>query len=89
MHRSSIIDNFVIKQINYRRFQPEQFSMEGDLGCRLSAEAKYRWAEDYEEYMVKQRSSLQGKSPREWVRSRITTFAREILHDSCDAAQAG
>ena len=87
--RSSIIDNFVIKQINYRRFQPEQFSLEGELGCRLSAEAKYRWAEDYEAYMVKQRSSLQGKSPREWVRSRITAFAKEILHDSCDDAQAG
>ena len=80
--RSSIMDTFILRQLSYKRFQPEQFVLSDEEGCRIQPEARQRWAEDYESYMETPRKSLQGQTPRAWLRQRIRHFAVDLLAHS-------
>lgn len=76
--RQEIIDHLVLKLLNYQSFQPEDFS-NGKDGCFLADDARCRWYSAYEEEMRTPAERLGGRSPREYIRHEIYTFAAQAM----------
>lgn len=76
--RQEIIDHLVLKLLNYRSFQPEDFNC-GKDGCFLSDHARCRWYSAYEEELRTPAERFGGRSPREHIRHEVYTFAVQAM----------
>ena len=83
--RQRIIDRFVLKLLNRKQFKPEDFSYIQDGGCCLRDEARHRWIECYESYMIRPMNEYGGAAPRKWLREWVHNFARGIFREQEEA----
>lgn len=65
--RQNIIDKFVLKLINRHSFYPIDFTVDEEIGCRLSEAAGKHWIRYYEDYMEEKRKMLDGLSWRQYI----------------------
>ena len=83
MFRQNIIDKFVLKLINRHSFYPIDFTMDEEIGCRLSEAAGKHWIRYYEDYMEEKRKMLDGLSWRQYIQQEIGKFADSLTMYSC------
>lgn len=83
MFRQNIIDKFVLKLINRHSFYPIDFTMDEEIGCRLSEAAGKHWIRYYEDYMEEKRKMLDGLSWRQYIQQEIGNFADSLTMYSC------
>mgnify|MGYP004491841127 FL=1 len=83
MFRQNIIDKFVLKLINRHSFYPIDFTVDEEIGCRLSDAAGKHWIRYYEDYMEEKRKMLDGLSWRQYIQQEIGKFAASLTMYSC------
>ena len=80
--RPMLVDRFVLKILNRGQFHIDDFDTSETEGCRLTAAARRRWIEMYEEYMQHPCQEYGALSPREWLAAGIREFAAEIFRNA-------
>jgi CRISPR-associated protein Cas1 len=82
LFRQPVIDRFVLRLIRLRILKPSDFHVEEDGSFRLSQPAQRLWVQRYEAYMARPYQCYEGKSSREYIRSRIEKFVHLLRQQS-------
>lgn len=77
--RSDIIDRFTFRLLNYHKVCPEDFDWNEERGCHLLPETRNLWISEYEQFLQKPMQRYDGQNAREWLRSYVRGFARDVL----------
>ncbi len=78
--RQTVADRFFLRILNYGTLSPEDFTHDGESGCRLTEKAFPVWCAAYEDYMEKPGLKYYaGKTPREIIRKEVRAFACGIF----------
>lgn len=82
LFRQSVIDRFVLRLLRLKMLKPVDFSMDDAGGFYLSDSARDTWIHRYEAYMTKPYQHYSGKSPRDYIRSRLADFVHMLYQQT-------
>lgn len=78
LFRQPIIDRFIMNIINRKQISPDHIKKNKQYGYILDETIKATWIHLYENYMEKPLQSLEGLSPREYIRNKVKNFSYKI-----------